>query len=286
MPALEALLGPGAKSLSANTVTRLKEIWAEELQIWQRRDLSGKEYVYLWADGVYFNIRLEGERQCILVVMGATVDGKKELVAIVDGVRESEQSWYEVLVDLKHRGLTVAPKLAVGDGALGFWKALRKVFPQTRHQRCWVHKKANILNKLPKSVQPSAKKDLDEINYSPTRATAEKAFDTFIEKYDAKYPAAVQCLKKDKEALLSFYDFPAVHWDHLRSTNPIESMFATVRLRHNRTKGSGTAKACLAMVFKLAQAAEKRWLRLRGYKLIKQVIEGVKFVDGVKSQAG
>ena len=235
--ALQALVGPQAKGLSANVVTRLLESWKEEYATWNRRDLSDKEYVYLWADGIHFNIRLEEDRQCILVLMGATKDGRKELVAILDGFRESEQSWRELLADAKSRGLKKAPKVAVGDGALGFWKALRKVYPKTREQRCWVHKTANVLNKLPKSLQAKAKSDLHEIWMAETREKANAAFDRFVEKYGAKYPRAVNCLTKDREALMTFYDFPAEHWIHLRTTNPIESTFATVRLRHRRTKG-------------------------------------------------
>jgi transposase-like protein len=284
-PALEALLGENAKGLSPNVIVRLKEKWFQELEEWNRRDLSQTEYVYVWADGVYFNIRLEDERQCILVLMGATADGTKELVAIQDGFRESEQSWGELMSDVKRRGLTVAPKLAVGDGALGFWAALRKMFPSTREQRCWVHKTANILNKIPKSVQPRAKSDLHEIWQAPTRRVAEDAFDAFLEKYGAKYAGATNCLEKDRDELLAFYDFPAEHWIHLRTTNPIESVFATVRLRHRRTKGSGTRTACLAMVFKLIQTAQKKWRRLHGAKLLLKVIKGIKFVDGVEDKS-
>jgi len=279
--ALTALVGPEAKGLSATTVTRLTAQWAEEQESWSRRDLSGKEYVYLWADGIHFNIRLEEDRQCILVLMGATRDGKKELVGLLDGYRESEQSWRELLVDLKARGLKKAPRVAIGDGALGFWAALRKVFPKTREQRCWVHKTANILNKMPRSVQPRAKADVHEIWMAETRDDALKAFDTFVEKYEAKYPKAVACLVKDKEVLLAFYDFPAEHWRHLRTTNPIESTFATVRLRHRRTKGSGSRQACLAMVFKLAEAAEKKWRRLNGAAQLLKLLAGYQFVDGI-----
>jgi transposase-like protein len=284
--ALEALLGPGTLGPSASTVTRLTGQWTEEYETWNRRDLSQKEYVYLWADGIYCNVRLEGDRQCFLVLMGATRGGKKELVGLLDGCRESEQSWKELLVDLKHRGLKVAPKLAVGDGAMGFWAALRKVFPTTREQRCWVHKTANVLNKLPRSQQPKAKADLHEIWQAETREAAQRAFAEFEAKYEAKYPGAVTCLRKDKEELLAFYDFPAEHWRHLRTTNPIESAFATVRLRHRRTKGSGSRKASLAMVFKLAQLAEKTWRRLNGHELIVKLVEGHKFVDGIMQERG
>jgi transposase-like protein len=282
--ALEALVGPEAKGLSANVVTRLTESWRQEHDAWNRRDLSDRNYVYFWADGIHFNIRLEEDRQCILVLMGATADGSKELIGILDGYRESEQSWHELLTSLKARGLSTAPKIAVGDGALGFWAALRKVFPKTREQRCWVHKTANILNKLPKSVQSKAKSDLHDIWMAETREDAGKAFDLFVEKYEAKYSKAVRCLKKDRDVLLAFYDFPAEHWIHLRTTNPIESTFATVRLRHRRTKGNGSRAACLAMVFKLTQAAEKRWRRLNAPKLLLRVIEGRKFVDGIMTE--
>ena len=283
--ALESLVGPDAGGLSATTITRLTSSWVEEQQEWSRRDLSECEYVYLWADGVYFNIRLgDDDRQCILVLMGATKDGKKELIAVHDGYRESEQSWSEVLLDLKQRGLAMTPKIAVGDGALGFWTALRKIFPSTREQRCWVHKTANILNKLPRSMQPKAKADIHEIWMSETKDAANKAFDNFIERYEAKYPGAVNCLVKDRDVLLTFYDFPAEHWIHLRTTNPIESMFATVRLRHRRTKGSGSRKACLAMVFKLACVAEKKWRRLNGPQLVLKVVEGYRFEDGIMQE--
>ena len=260
---------------------RIKKVWEDEYGEWRSRSLAGKRYVYLWADGVYFNVRLEDERSCILVVVGATEDGHKELLAVVDGVRESEQSWREVLLDLKERGLQAAPKIAVGDGALGFWKALRKVFPQTAEQRCWVHKTANLLNKMPKSVQPKAKADIHEIWQAETRAMGNKAFDNFLEKYGAKYPDACECLKKDREVLLTFYDFPAEHWGHLRTTNPIESTFATIRLRHRRTKGNGTRRASLTMMFKLAQAAQKKWRRLNGHQMITLLIQGRIFIDGI-----
>ena len=283
--ALESLVGPDAGGLSATTVTRLTSAWVDEQREWSRRDLSDCEYAYFWADGVYFTIRLgDDDRQCILVLMGATKDGKKELIAVHDGYRESEQSWSEILLDLKQRGLSVAPKIAVGDGALGFWAALRKVFPSTREQRCWVHKTANVLNKLPRSVQPKAKADLHEIWMSETAKDANKAFDNFIEKYEAKYSGAVTCLEKDRDVLLTFYDFPAEHWVHLRTTNPIESTFATVRLRHRRTKGSGSRNACLAMVFKLASVAQKKWRRLNGPQLVLKVVEGYRFQDGIMQE--
>ncbi|MEM7260830.1 MAG: IS256 family transposase [Planctomycetota bacterium] len=283
--ALESLVGPEAGGLSATTVTRLTSAWVEEQREWSRRDLSNCEYVYLWADGVYFNIRLgDDDRQCILVLMGATKDGKKELVAVHDGYRESEQSWSEILLGLKQRGLAAAPKIAVGDGALGFWAALRKVFPNAREQRCWVHKTVNVLNKLPRSMQPKAKADIHEIWMSETAQAANKAFDHFVEKYEAKYPGAVNCLVKDRDNLLTFYDFPAEHWVHLRTTNPIESTFATVRLRQRRTKGAGSRSASLAMVFKLASVAEKKWRRLNGPQLVLRVVEGYRFEDGIMQE--
>jgi putative transposase len=282
--ALAALLGPDAKGLSATTVTRLKALWEQEYQDWSKRSLAGKQYVYVWADGVYFNIRLEGGRQCILVLMGATADGKKELIAIQDGQRESEQSWKELLLDVQARGLTIEPKLAIGDGALGFWKAVRQIWSETQEQRCWVHKTANVLDKLPKSVQPRAKELLHEIYLAPSRAAADKAFDLFLSTYEAKYPKATECLAKDRKELLVFYDFPAEHWMHLRTTNVIESVFATVRLRTEKTKGSGTRVACLTMVFKLMQSASRHWRALNGAGLMVEVMKGTVFVDGVKRE--
>jgi transposase-like protein len=286
--ALQALLGPDAAGLSASTITRLKAGWEQEYKDWSKRSLQSKRYVYLWADGVYFNIRLEdpgNSRQCILVLMGATAEGKKELIAVSDGYRESEQSWYELLQGVKQRGLTIAPKLATGDGALGFWKALRKVYPPTRVQRCWVHKTANVLNKMPKSVQAKAKSMLHDIWMASTRKNAGEAFDLFLETFSGKYPAAAKCLEKDRDALLAFYDFPAEHWIHLRTSNPIESTFASVRLRTAKTKGCGSRNACLSMVFKLALSAQKRWRALNGAKLLADVITGVVFEDGVKKIA-
>lgn len=269
--------------LSANVVVKLKEQWAAEYDEWSKRDLSGKQYVYLWADGIHVNVRLEEEgndRQCMLVLMGALADGTKELVAVVDGYRESKQSWYELLVDLRQRGLTLAPRLAVGDGALGFWAALPEVFPGTRQQRCWVHKTANVLNKMPKSVQPKAKSALQEIWMAETREAATKAFDDFLEKYQAKYEAACNCLKKDRDELLTFYDFPEEHWKHLRTTNPIESTFATIRHRHRKTKGNGSRRASLAMMFKLGKSAEKHWRKLNGKDMLPLLLEGRTFVNG------
>ncbi len=280
--ALSALLGPHAAGLSASTVTRLKSCWEEEYHDWSKRSLTGKQYVYVWADGIHFNIRLEQDRQCILVLMGATEEGKKELIAVYDGHRESEQSWKELLLDCKARGLTVDPKLATGDGALGFWKAIAEIYPQTREQRCTVHKTANVLDKLPKGIQAGAKSKLNDIWQADTRENANKAFDLFVKMYGAKYSKAVECLTKDREALLAFYDFPAEHWIHLRTTNPIESTFATVRHRHRKTKGNGSRIACLSMVFKLTQAAEKKWRLLNGSEIIPDVIRGIRFIDGIR----
>ena len=286
--ALEALLGPEASGLSATNIVRLKAVWEKDWSEWSGRSLAGKRYVYFWADGIHFNIRLEdadNNRQCILVIMGATADGTKELIAIADGYRESEQSWMEVLLSLKARGLEQGPELAVGDGALGFWKALRQVYSGTKEQRCWVHKEVNVTNKLPKSQQAKAKESLREIWMAANRADAVKAFDLFVEVYKAKYPGAAECLEKDRDELLAFYDFPAEHWLHIRTTNPIESTFATVRLRTVRTKGSGSRTACLTMVFKLAQCAQKTWRKLNGSALLPDVIAGVKFIDGAKAKA-
>jgi transposase-like protein len=283
--ALKALVGPNAPGLSATTVTRLKAVWEEEYQEWSKRSLEGKQYVYVWADGIHFNIRLEEDRQCILVLMGATADGKKELIAAVDGYRESEQSWLGLLLDVKARGLAIDPKLAIGDGALGFWKALRQVWPNTREQRCWVHKTANVLDSLPKRLREEAKEKLHDIWMADTKQHAHEALDLFVKTYEAKYPKAVERLVKDQETLLSFYDFPAEHWMHLRTTNPIESTFATVRLRTKRTKGSGSRMACLTMVYKLMQSASKRWRLLNGSELIPEVLQGVPFIDGIKVAA-
>ncbi len=282
---LQALLGPDAPGLSATTVTRLVTTWQKDYETWNTRSLADKQYVYVWADGVHFNIRLEEDRQCILVLMGATPEGKKELIAVIDGYRESEQSWRQLLLDCKQRGLTVDPKLAIGDGALGFWKAVRQVYPTTREQRCWVHKMANVLDKMHKSVQPKAKAMLHAIWMAPTRAEGDQAFDDFVDMFEPKYPGAVACLKKDRDVLLTFYDFPAEHWIHIRTTNPIESVFATVRLRHRKTKGSGSRVACLAMVFKLMESASKKWRALNGSTLIADVFAGVQFADGVKKIA-
>ena len=286
--ALKALVGSDAPGLSATTITRLKSTWEQEYKDWSRRSLAGKRYAYLWADGVYFNVRLEDEanaRQCILVLMGATPEGRKELIAVSDGYRESEQSWRELLLGLRSRGLELAPELAIGDGGLGFWAALRKVYSSAREQRCWVHKTANVLNKMPRSIQPKAKSMLHDIWMAETKIEAEKAFDLFLETFAGKYPAATACLEKDRDVLLTFYDFPAEHWTHIRTTNPIESTFATVRLRTRKTKGAGSRVASLTMVFKLALTAQKRWRALNGSQLIADVIRGINFVDGVRKEA-
>jgi putative transposase len=281
--ALAALLGHEAGGLSAATIARLKDAWSEEHARWLKRDLSARRYVYLWADGIHVQARLEDAAQCLLVIIGATPEGKKELVGLIDGVRESTQSWRELLLDLKRRGLTMGPELAVADGALGFWQAIEEVWPKTRGQRCWVHKTANVLNKLPKSQQPKAKRALHEIWMAATRNDAEAAFDAFVEAYAVKYDKAVDCLSKDRTTLLAFYDFPAEHWKHLRTSNPIESSFATVRHRTVRAKGCLSNKTALAMIFKLAQAAEKSWRRLDGHNQLPKVIQGVEFVDGIEA---
>lgn len=281
--ALAALLGPDAGGLSASTVARLKDAWADEHARWLKRDLSARRYVYFWADGIHVQARLEDEAQCLLVIVGATPEGKKELVGLIDGVRESAQSWRELLLDLRRRGLAMGPELAVADGALGFWKAIEEVWPRTRGQRCWVHKTANVLNKLPKSLQSRAKRALHEIWMAETKADAEAALGAFVETYGVKYDKAVECLIKDREAMLAFYDFPAEHWKHLRTSNPIESTFATVRHRTVRSKGCLSNKTALAMIFKLAQAAEKSWRRLDGHNQLPKVIQGVKFVDGIEA---
>ena len=286
--ALQALVGPEARGLSATTITRLKAVWEQEYQDWSKRSLAHRSYAYVWADGVYFNVRLEdtdNKRQCILVLMGATRDGTKELIAITDGYRESEQSWRELLLDVRPRGLTIDPELAIGDGGLGFWGAVRNVCPQTREQRCWVHKTANVLNKLPTGVQPKAKAMLYDIWMAETQPAADRAFDLFLATFAAKFPAATTCLAKDRDVRLTFYAFPAEHWIHIRTTNPVESTFATVRLRTKKTKGAGSRVACLTMVFKLAMAAQKHWRALNGSQLIADVIDGVPFVDGVRKEA-
>jgi len=278
--ALEAILGKNARGLSPTNITRLKQVWELDYKKWKARDLSGKRYVYVWVDGIYFNVRLDKDRPCLLVIIGALPDGKKELVGIYDGHRESKLSWKEALFDLRERGLSVSPSLAIGDGALGFWAALREIFPETHEQRCWVHKTANILDKMAKSVQANAKSIIHEMYMSSTKAEAIKTMNSFIELYEAKYPKACECLLKDKEELFTFYDFPAEHWQHIRSTNPIESTFATVRHRTRQTKGCGSRLATLTMVFKLVESAQKRWRRLRGYQRLTKVITGIQFKDG------
>lgn len=278
--ALTAILGEGASGLSPTNIVRLKEVWQEEYEAWKARDLSGKHYVYLWADGIYFDVRLTTERPCLLVIVGATADGRKELVGLLDGERESKISWKDLLLDLKQRGLRKGPELAVGDGALGFWPALEEVYPGARHQRCWVHKTLNVLDKLPKTLHSTAKEKLQAIYLAPTRQDALAALDTFEALFGAKYPKASQCLRKDQDVLLSFYAFPAAHWKHIRTTNPIESTFATVRHRTRQTKGCGSRTATLAMVYKLGREAEKHWRKLTGSQLIVKVLHGVRFEDG------
>lgn len=287
--ALQSLPGSDAKGLSPSTITRLKSAWEDEYDAWNKRSLAGKRYVSMWADGIYSNVRFnnnEGRtkdesRQCLLVLMGATADGTKELIAVVAGRRESEESWKEVLLHLHNRGCAHAPMLAIGDGALGFWKALRQVFPSTRTQRCTVHKTANVLNKVPGSVQPQMKRMLNEIWLAPTKEGAGAAFDLFEKTFAAKYEAAVKCVSKDRDRLLTFFDFPAENWCHIRTTNPIESTFATIRLRHLKTKGNGTPNASVTMMFKLAQSAEKKWRKLRGHQHIPDLIQGIKFINGI-----
>jgi transposase-like protein len=277
--ALAALLGDQAKGLSANTVSRLKKQWEDEHTEWRKRDLADRHYVYWWADGVYSNVRM-GDRLCLLVIIGVTEQGRKELVAVEDGFRESAASWETLLTGLRERGLAQAPKLAVGDGAMGFWAALSKIYPETDHQRCWVHKTANVLNKLPKSVQPKVKADLHDIWMAETRDEAHRAFDRTVKRFEAKYPKAMGCLAKDRDELLAFYDYPAEHWVHIRTTNPIESTFATVRLRSKRSRNCGSRATTLAMVFKLLQSAEKRWKRIKGFSKLELVVNNVRFQDG------
>jgi transposase-like protein len=279
--ALAALVGKDAQGLSSSTVSRLKAIWEDEYKKWQKRDLANKRYVYIWADGIYCNVRME-DRQCLLVIIGATEEGKKELIGLESGMRESELSWAEILEGLRHRGLKKAPELAIGDGALGFWKALAKVYDKTRWQRCWVHKTANVLNKLPKSLQKKAKAKLQDIWMAPDKDEANKHFDVFIGIYGAKYPKAAECLEKDRDALLTFYDFPAEHWKHIRTTNPIESTFSTVRFRTAKVRGCFSSKTVVTMGFKLCQSAQKRWQHLQFRDKLAKVIEGVKFINGIE----
>lgn len=282
--ALAALLGPDAPGLSATTITRLKVDWWDDYEHWSKRDLSARRYVYLWADGVYFTPRMDEDRQCMLVIIGADEWGNKDVLGLIDGFRESTQSWREMLLDLKRRGLEVAPKLAVGDGAMGFWAALHEVYGKTRVQRCWVHKTANVLNAMPKSVQPKAKAHLKDIWMAETKAEANAAFDFFIEAYGVKYDRAVKCLIKDRDDLLAFYDFPAEHWKHIRTTNPIESTFATVRHRTTKTKGCLSRKTALAMTHQLMLSAKKKWRKLDGQNRLPEIIQGIEFRDGIKHE--
>jgi len=283
--ALSAILGKEADGLSATTVVRLKRQWEEQYREWAKRDLSDKKYVYFWVDGIYFNIRLDDERSCILVIIATDKHGNKELLAVSDGYRESTIGWKEMLLDLKRKGLDMGPRLAVGDGAMGFWNALREVYPQTKEQRCWVHETANILDKLPKSMQSKAKEHIKDMYMAPTREDSLEAYDHFVNTYKDKYPNAVKCLVKDKDVLFTFYDFPAANWNHIRTTNPIESTFATVRLRTKKTKGCGTRMATLAMVFKLVLEAQKTWKRIKGYEFIPLVLENKKFINGDLEEA-
>ena len=278
--ALAAILGDSVKNLSANTVVRLKQVWQKEYNEWAKRDLSGKNYVYIWADGIYFNVRLDDAKSCILTIMAADDKGNKELLAVTDGFRESKLSWKSMLLDLKRRGLEINPSLAIADGALGFWAALREIYPEQMEQRCWVHKTANILDKLPKSIQNKAKEMIYNMYRAENKKTALSEYELFIKTFKNKYPEAVKCLTKDFDQLFSFYDFPAAHWQHIRSTNPIESTFATIRLRTKRTKGCGSRETTLMMVFKLAKEAEKRWRKLQSFKLLPYVLAGEKFIDG------
>ena len=278
--ALSDILGEGASGLSPTNIVRLKKVWENDYQLWRKRDLSDKDYVYFWVDGIYFNVRLDDSRSCILVIMAADRHGNKELLAVQDGYRESKAGWREMLLDLKARGLAIGPRLSIGDGSLGFWAALDEIFPETKRQRCWVHKTANILDKLPKAVQSKAKSMIQDMYMAPTKKDALEAYDHFVNAFSDKYPKAVECLTKDKEDLFTFYDFPAIQWVHIRTTNPIESTFATVRLRTKKTKGCGSRIATLTMVFKLALEASKTWKRLKGHKFILHVLDNKKFVDG------
>lgn len=280
--ALSALLGKDVIGLSAENIVRLKKIWEKEYYLWNKRDLSGKQYVYMWVDGIYFNVRLDGDRQCILVILGAKPNGEKEVISVTDGFRESKESHRDILRDLKHRGLKIAPKLAIGDGSLGFWAAVSEEYPETKHQICWVHKTGNVLDKLPDSLQHRAKSMIHNIYLAPSKKDANIAFDRFIETFSLKYPKAVKSLMDNRDKLLTFYDYPAEHWLHIRSTNVIESPFATVRLRTYRTKGCGTKIATLTMVYKLLMSAQKRWKRLHGHRRAEDVMNGVRFKDGVE----
>jgi putative transposase len=279
--ALVALLGEQAKGLSANTISRLKAKWLAEHAKWRQRDLAGKRYVYWWVDGIYSNVRMD-DKLCMLVIIGVTDQGHKELVAVEDGFRESSDSWYELLSGLRARGLIKGPELAVGDGSLGFWNALAKVYPKTRHQRCWVHKTANVLNKMPKTLQPKVKAALHDIWMAETKEAAGQAFDAMLARFEDKYPKAMECLAKDRKELLTFYDFPAEHWVHIRTTNPIESAFATVRLRSKRSRNCGSRDTTLMMVFKLLQGAEKKWKKIKGFRRLAEVITGIQFKNGIR----
>lgn len=280
--ALTAIVGPSAAGMSATTISRLKQVWTSDYEAWCKRDLSKKRYVYFWVDGIHLQARMES-KQCLLVIIGADEFGNKELVSVTDGFRENEESWTEVLLDIKERGLGMGPKLAIGDGALGFWKALHKLFPETKQQRCWVHKMGNVLNKLPDTLQAKAKKHLQDIWMNETKEDAGKSFNFFIKNYEAKYPKAATCLEKDRDTLLEFYNFPAEHWIHIRTTNPIESTFATVRLRTDKTRGCLSRKTAFTMVFKLLESAQRSWRRLRGKNRVAEVILGVNFVNGVRN---
>ena len=280
--ALAALLGPDAPGLAASTIGRLKAFWWDELEAWQKRDLSARRYVYFWVDGIYFSPRMAHDKQCVLVIIAADALGNKDIVGLMDGYRESAQSWKELLLDLKRRGLQAGPELAVGDGALGFWKALREVYGEAREQRCWVRKCVNVLNRMPNSLQAKAKGHLHDIWMAETKTEADKAFDFFIEAYGVKYHKAVESLVKDRDRLLTFYDFPAAHWKHIRTTNPIESTFATVRQRTVKTKDCLSRKTALAMAFKLILSAKRKWRRLDGSNQLAELIEGVTFKDGIK----
>ena len=280
--ALCSLVGENARGLSANTVSRLKADWIDEYHTWSKRDLSQKRYVYWWADGVYSQVRMD-DKLCLLVIIGVTEHGNKELVAVFDGFRESSASWEDVLLDLKRRDLSCGPELAVGDGALGFWNAIGKIFPQTRQQRCWVHKTANVLNKLPKCMQEQMKSALHQIWMAPSQERALKAFQETVNQFKAKYLKAIECLEKDKEELLAFYDFPAEHWSHIRTTNPIESVFSTVRLRTKKSRNCGSRETTLAMVFKLMESAQKRWYKISGFNLLTLVVNNVPFKDGMRA---
>jgi putative transposase len=277
---LNPLLGEQAKNLSPGVISRLKSAWEAEYSAWNGRALSNKTYVYWWVDGIYLQARMEAAKDCILVVIGVDEQGQKELLALEDGFRESKESWLDLINHLKKQGLQKGPEVVCGDGALGFWAAVSEAYPRTRHQRCWVHKTANVLNKLPKSLQAKAKSDLHEIWMSPSKSEASSAIKYFAQVYGGKYPKAADCLLKDKDKLLTFYDFPAEHWKQLRTTNPIESTFATVRHRTKKVKGCFSRTTILTMVFKLCQSAQKRWIRLYGLERLAEVIRGVNFVNG------